>query len=112
MPIVDSGTFSGVSGVYTSGNGLLDASFFKGGTTTDTYAGNVLVFGFFAENIVITNEGINDLCYEFPNQYQAGSDSGVVKAGQTITLRKSNKNGMKIRSRNGGAATDYLVTAI
>jgi hypothetical protein len=112
MATVDSGTFTGVSGVYASGNGLLDASFFKAGTTTDTYAGNVLVFGFFAENIIITNEGANDLCYEFPNQYLAGSDSGVVKAGQTVTLRKSNKNGMKLRSRTGGSATNYLVTAI
>ena len=112
MATVDSGTFSGVSGVYVSGNGVLDASFFKAGTTTDLYSGNVLAFGFYAENIIITNEGANDLCYEFPVLYGSGSDSGVVKAGQTIAFRKANKNGMKIRSRNGGSATTYLVSAI
>jgi len=113
MAHVNSGAFTGVSGVYVSGNGLVDASFFHGGSSADAYNGvNKHSFGFYANTVVITNEGANDLCYVWPCLYGSGFDSGVIKSGATVVLRQVNKNGIDIRSRNSGSATTYLVSAI
>lgn len=112
MALVNSGAFTGVSGVFFAGNGLLDAAFVFGGTSTDTYAGaNVLDFGFFAGTVTLINEGANDLCYKWPSAPN-GVDSGVLKAGATLTFQPTaNKRGVSIRARTNGSQSAFVVAA-
>ena len=116
MATTNSGPFTSVSGTYYGGNGLVDASFFVSGASSDAYVS--YSFGFAAGCIVLTNEGANDLAYLWPALVGVKSagvqvDSGVVKAGATIVLPYlSNKQGISIRSRNAGSSTSFLISAI
>lgn len=76
---------------------------------------NFHTFGFKARTVIIHNEGAADICFTFKSLYgvlNGGNqvDSGVVKAGQTLTLVDVHQDGMKFRNRAAGT-NNYVISA-
>lgn len=94
-------------------NSVPDYDFYSGEfLTTDDYADNEIVFGFRAGEVIIVNVGANRLALQWPRLKGEPKDSGIVEPGETVTFRRSMKDGVLIRSESAGSPTTCYVMAV
>ena len=108
MAIVASGKWTRQPSDSTSSVEVHD--FFSGVVVpTATYdVTNTHDFGFGAGEIHIYNPGGSDIQFQFPRLYTQAKDSGIVKAGQSLIIKKTNHSGLKVRC-DSGASTYYIM---
>jgi len=76
---------------------------------TNTSDPNLHEFGFISQEVIIVNEGSNDIVFQADVHWGTNHDSGVVKANSTLILRNKRCRGIKVRSRTSASA--YFIMA-
>jgi len=106
-------------GVHTQ-TSFATYSYFSGEiVTTNSFEDSVLDFGAGLAEIWIVNTGGGMIAFQFPEKYistvpatTANIASGIVLSGTSISFRRANKRGMKLRSAVDGAPGTVYVFGI
>lgn len=111
---VSGAAFNQTSHSYFSGDCISAANYPNG--SLDGYNGksntpdqNLHEFGFVSQEVVIVNEGSSDIVYQTDAYWGDTKDSGIVKAGQTLYLRKKRIRGLKVKQRTTGTPAYYVM---
>jgi hypothetical protein len=100
--------YTGV-GSYAFFSGLVTVNFSYVASPPDP---TILIFGTVLSELVMINNGSNDLVFQWPELYGTVQDCGVVLANSTIILRRCFKTGMKLRCGESGQQTTCLIWGV
>lgn len=95
---------------FTFCSGFVTAS----GTYVSGLSGDptIMDFGAMLSEVVIVNKGANDLAIQWKEKWGSNTDCGFVPAGQTVTIRKLFKTGVKVRCADASLTTTCVVWGI